>query len=615
VDNRSKPRTIWIALALYAATFLAYIPALSAGFVWDDNDWLTQNPAVTGEDGWTSIWTGQARLQYYPMLFSAFRVQHALWGLNPAGYHAVNVLLHATTAILLGMLLKRLDLRGAWWAAFAFALHPIHVESVAWVTELKNVLSGAFVVGSMLVFAQAIRTLRFDRARYGLAIVLFVAAVLSKTAVATAALILPILCYRSRGAFRASDLKLAAPFIAVGVAVGWITVRLEQGLAAVVGADFSFSWIERLLIGSRALFFYPYKLIVPHPLVFNYPRWDLSGWDAWIWPPVAVAAVLLAAVAWRRGHRGTVSALAIYALTIAPALGLFDVYAFRYSFVADHFAYLASIGLLVLVVGFLVRRLPGRPKQRLAIGFGLLATLAVMTWNQAHAYHDRTTLWEHTLRYNPDSWLAHHSLALEALDAQRTEPAIFHFDEALRCKPGSIESLTGRAMLRTRQSEFDAALSDLDRALELAPEYPQARLHRGLVRNRVGRWDGAIVDLDLFLAANPGNVDALGARAESHVRLGRFSEGISDLDAAIAAGGPPGMIVDRGVARVAAGDLEGAARDAELARGIDAVAARGWELEGVVWFRRGDTERACRILRQACDLGECRVWEGTCKKL
>jgi tetratricopeptide (TPR) repeat protein len=167
-------------------------------------------------------------------------------------------------------------------------------------------------------------------------------------------------------------------------------------------------------------------------------------------------------------------------------------------------------------------------------------------------------------------------------------------------------------MLRIRQSRYDDALVDLDRALELAPAYPQARLQRGIARTHLGRWEDAIADLDLFLAANPGTIAALGPRAEAHVRLNRFADGIADLDTALAAGGPPEMLVDRGFARVAAGDLDGAAGDAELAKTIAAVAGRGWELEGVVWFRRGDTETACRTLRRACDLGQCRVWEGTC---
>nr|NIL99892.1 tetratricopeptide repeat protein [Acidobacteriota bacterium]NIM62356.1 tetratricopeptide repeat protein [Acidobacteriota bacterium]NIO58259.1 tetratricopeptide repeat protein [Acidobacteriota bacterium]NIQ29288.1 tetratricopeptide repeat protein [Acidobacteriota bacterium]NIQ86731.1 tetratricopeptide repeat protein [Acidobacteriota bacterium] len=522
MGERSSRRTIPIVLALLAATFVAYLPALSGGFIWDDNDWVTENPAVTGEQGWAAIWTGEARLQYYPLLFSAFRVQHVLWGSNPVGYHTVNVLLHALTAILLGLLLVRIDLRFPWWIAFAFALHPVHVESVAWITELKNVLSGALGMGSMLAFAHAVRTKRIYPTLYVVALALFTAAVLSKTAVATALFVLPALVYLRRGRFRPADAMPLIPFAAVGVALGWIAVSLERGMAAVVGTDFGFSWTERLLIASRAVFFYPYKLVVPYPLVFNYHRWELTGWQAWAWPPLALAGLIVCFVAWRRGYRTTVLALAVYGVLVAPALGLFDVYWFRYAFVADHFAYLASIGILALASELLGRHLPGTARQRAAIGVGLLATLGVLTWNQTHAYRNTTSLWTHTIEHNPDSWLAHHSLALEALDDDRPDIASRHFDEALRCKPGAAESLTGRAMLRIRETGYADALADLDRAIELVPNYPQARLQRGIARARLGRWQAAIDDLEPFLAANPGTVTALAARAEAYVRLGRF---------------------------------------------------------------------------------------------
>jgi len=250
-------RTPWIVAALVAATLIAYLPALSSGFVWDDNDWVTEHPVVTGEQGWSEIWTGQTRFQFYPVLFSAWRIQHALWGLNPVGYHAVNILLHAATAVLLGLFFTRLGLRGAWWIAAAFALHPVHVESVAWVTELKNVLSGALVVGSALLFLTATQGKTVARGRYALALVLFVAAMLAKTAVAAAAVLLPIVLYLKRDRFETRHLTLAAPFVAVGVVLRWIAVRLEQGRAAAMGADFAFTWLDRVLIGTHALFFYP----------------------------------------------------------------------------------------------------------------------------------------------------------------------------------------------------------------------------------------------------------------------------------------------------------------------------------------------------------------------
>ncbi len=618
MGERSTRRTPLIVLGLLAATFVAYIPALSAGFIWDDNDWLTENPAVTGEQGWASIWNGEARLQYYPLLFSAFRVQHALWGLNPAGYHTVNVALHALTAILLGFLLVRLELRFPWWIAFAFALHPIQVESVAWVTELKNVLSGALVMGALLSFTRALQAQRWDPRHYGIALLLFVAAVLSKTAVATAAFVIPIIGYRLRGGFRWADLKRTAPFVAFGAVLGVIAVRLERGMAALAGGDFDFTWVERVLIGTHAFFFYIFKVIRPGEHIFTYPRWDLDAREAWVWPPLAALAIAIAVAFWFSRHRAAVPALAVYVVMIAPALGLFDVYWFRYSFVADHFAYLAMVGILILVIEGLGEygwETPsGWSRVSKPVGVVFLIVLGWLTWNQATAYRDPTTLWTRTIEDNPDSWLAHHSLALEGLDEGRPDLATRHFNEALRCKPDSVESLTGRAMLLLSQHRYPEAHQDLDRALAINPTYPQARLQRGIVRARQGLWEEAIADLDPFLAANPYTVEALQVRAEAHVRLKRFDEGIADLNAAIDSGGPPGLIIDRGVARIAAGDLEGAAEDAELAKTIESVAARGWELDGVVRFRQGAAPaHVCEALRRACDLGECRVWQGTCQ--
>jgi tetratricopeptide (TPR) repeat protein len=575
-------RRPWIVAALVAATLIAYLPALSAGFVWDDNDWVTEHPVVTGERGWSEIWTGQTRFQFYPVLFSAWRVQYALWGLDPAGYHAVNILLHAATAVLLGLFFTRLDLRGAWWIAAAFALHPLHVESVAWITELKNVLSGALVVASALLFLAATEGKSVARGRYALALLLFVAAMLAKTAVAVAAVLLPIVLYLKRDRFETRDLILAAPFVAVGGVLGWIAVRLEQGMAAAMIADFAFSGLDRVLIGTHALFFYPLKLIVPAPLIFNYPRWDLAAWQAWVWPLAAVAALAAAVLFWRRGHRGPVCALAAYGVLVAPALGIFDVYAFRYSFVADHFVYLASIPLIALVVEMLTRRIPGRRRQRLTIGIGLILVLGVLTWNQTHAYKDRTSLWTHTLARNPDSWLAHHSIALEALNQGRTGVAAIHFEEAIRCKPEAAESWTGRAQLHLEQGNAGDAMADLDRALELAPAYPQARLERGQLSVELGRYEEAIADLDLFLAANPGVVDALVSRAEANARLDRVDDALADLDAAVRAGGSSELV------------------------------AVGHELQGAALVTRGRIEEGCAELRRACDRGRCAAWQAAC---
>ena len=516
--------SVSILLGLLGLTFLAYVPALSAGFVWDDNDWLTENPAVTDAGGLARIWSGEARLQYYPLLFTVFWIEYHLWGLAPAGYHAVNIFFHACNAFLLGLVLRRLEIRGGWWIAVLFAVHPVHVESVAWITELKNVLSGFFYLSAGLAFLIFDQTRR--RGLYVLSLALFACAMLSKTAGVTLPFALALLLLWKKRRLDREDLVRLVPFAVVAAGLAMVTVFLEEGMIDVVREDFGFSWVERIAIAGRALLFYPQKLLLPYPLIFNYPRWDLEA-GAWslAWPVLVVVSIVAVLVAlWRRGNRGIVCAAGFYAVTILPALGFFNVYAFRYSFVADHFQYLAGIGILVLIVQAALalgrRAAPGRAGPGRALGSAVVLFLIMLTWNQARAYRDLPALWQDTLAKNPDSWIAHHNLALHYMELGEQEQALEHFDEAIRCKPRAAESYTGRGLAQARRGALARALEDLDRAVELNPIYPLARLNRGHLLVEVMRFEAAIQDLSVFLDANPDHAPAYVSRGRARLGLG-----------------------------------------------------------------------------------------------
>ena len=606
----------WL-FAITALTVVCYLPALDAGFIWDDNDWLTENPQVTEPGGLVEIWSGAERLQYYPVLFTAFRIEFLLWGLNPTGYHVVNVVLHALNAFLLGWLLYRLRIRGAWWVALLFAVHPVHVESVAWITELKNVLSGFFYLAALHWFVRSDE--QEDRAGFLLSLLCFATATLTKTATVTLpAVLLLILVWKKRSLTR-TDFYRLAPFFLVGGALAAVTVQLEKGLVAVVQQDFAFSWLERLGIAARALFFYPWKLLVPWPLIFNYPRWNVSAF-AWSSSAAITAALLLAAalvLLWKRGRRGTVCAVLFYVVTIFPALGFFDVYAFRYSFVADHFQYLASIGLLILLVQAglqLADRAAGRDAvwPRIAGGCVVLL-LAGLSFAQSRAYRDLPTLWRDTVAKNPNSWIGHHSLALHFKDRGSMEEALRHADEAIRCKPGSAESHTARALIHAAREEPDRALVDLNRAVELDPSYPQARLERARVLLAVKRAADALADLELFLSTNPDYAPALHDRGRARVLLGRYEAALSDLDRAILLGAGPAARIDRGSVHAQLRRFDLARADAEAAIRLDGEDARAHLLLGVVeQMERGDRSAACAAWRRACELGDCRYFEQRC---
>lgn len=462
--ERSSARRPGLALVL--VTLVAYVPALGAGFIWDDDKYLTENPELADLAGLARIWVPGHTPQYYPAVFTTFWLEEKLFGLAPAGYHAVNVLLHAANALLVWRLARRLALPGAWFLAAAFALHPVHVESVAWVTERKNVLSALGYLGAMLLY------LRFEEERgprrwltYGGALLAFVLALLAKTVTCSlpAALILVFLWQQKSLTLR--RLAPLAPMFALGFALALHTVYIERTQVGADGPEFDFSPGERVLIASRALLFYPVKLLVPWPLVFVYPRWELAAERvASYWPTLVVLAGGAATLAgWRRGRRGPALALAFYAGTVFPALGFVDVYPMRYSFVADHFQYLASLGVLALVVGTGATRAANAARARNA-GAAVLLVLGALTWRQTHVYADAETLWRATIQANPRAWMAHGNLA----------------------------------KLLSERGENEAALASATRGLEHASSAraaDQVRLNRALVLGKLGRYAEALEEL------------------------------------------------------------------------------------------------------------------------
>ena len=386
-DNSLKPadpapvlswrRDFGAAALVFAATLIAYFPALRGGLIWDDDFHVTK-PLLRSLHGLGLIWfhVGETP-QYYPLLHSAFWVEHRLWGDAVLGYHLVNVLLHATSACLFGLILKkllvervapnplvglsgRISVLGATRSTFLgtplvgallFALHPVCVESVAWISEQKNTLSTVFYLLSALAF------LEFDRTRkwagYFLATGLFVLALLSKSVTATlpAALLVVFWWQRGRLSWK-RDIAPLLPWLAIGAASGLFTAWVEKFSIRATGAEFSLTAVQRCLVAGRVIWFYLGKLAWPVDLTFIYPRWVIdasAGWQ-YLFPLAFVALVAALALTCRR-TRGPLAALLLFAGSLAPVLGFFNVYPFRYSFVADHFQYLATLGIFGAVAG------------------------------------------------------------------------------------------------------------------------------------------------------------------------------------------------------------------------------------------------------------------------
>jgi len=464
-----------LALLLGAAVLAAYRPALTGSLLWDDAAHLTAG-ALQGWDGLRRIWFEPgATQQYYPVLHSAFWLEHRLWGEAVTGYHLVNMAWHALSACLIVLVGQRLAMRGAWIAGFLFALHPVHVESVAWISEQKNTLSLVFALLATLAW------LRFDASRatrhWALAFALFALALGAKTVTATLPGALLVVAWWRHGTIspRRDALPLV-PWIALGIAAGLGTAWMEHHVIGAAGAEFALSPVQRLLLAGRAVWHYLAAFCWPAGLMFTYPRWriDPRAAVAWLYP-AALIALAVALFHLRHRTRAPLAALLAFVGSLFPALGFIDVYPFRYSYVADHFQYLANIPLAMLAGAGIVwvSDRTATPMERRLLSLatnGLLLVLGLLTWRQATHYRDEEMLYRTTLAANPDSWMAHHNLGrLMSRKPGGLEEAITHFEAAIRLKPDHARAHFSLGVALQRAGRATEAIPHFEAAIRLEP--------------------------------------------------------------------------------------------------------------------------------------------------
>jgi tetratricopeptide (TPR) repeat protein len=530
-----------LGAVLVLATSLAYGPALRGGFVWDDDGYVTENPLLVAPDGLRRIWLSPTEIhppQYYPLTYTTLWLERRLWGLEPRGYHLTNVVLHTTNALLLWALLARLAVPCAWLAAAVFALHPVHVESVAWVTERKNVLSGAFALAAALVYLRA-------RPRSGawgptLAALLFLGAMLSKSVVCTLPGALLVVAWWQRGRIVRRDVGGVLPMLVVAVPLALLTVWMERTRGGAVGPDWDLTLVERVLVAGRALWFYLGKLVWPRDLAFTYPRWTIDSGVAWQWAfPVAAVAVA-AALHLLRGRlgRGPLAAALYFGGTLLPALGFFNLYPMRYSFVADHFAYLASIGPIALAAALATRvtgALRGGAGRAVATGgaAALLLALGTLTWERSRVYESRETLWRDTLAKNPGAWLAHNNLGAELFARGDTEGALAHYREALRLRPDAAEAQNNAGNALLRLGKTADAVAHYREALRLRPVYAEAHTNLGLALAADGRSDEAFSHFTAAVRIRPAPPEAHYYLANALLERGEVDEAVTHYREAI----------------------------------------------------------------------------------
>jgi protein O-mannosyl-transferase len=499
-------RREWVlGVVLCFVTLISYQPAWHGAPIWDDDRHITR-PELRSLDGLARMWTHLgATQQYYPLTHSIFWLEYHLWGDSPTGYHMVNILLHVASALLLVRILGFLRVPGAWLAGALFALHPVQVESVAWITELKNTLSGVFF------FLAALAYLLFDcerkRSRYACAAAFFIAGLMTKSVIATLPVSLLAVLWWKRGAIAwKKDIVPLLPFFAVGIASGLFTAWVEHKFIISEDAQaFTFSFIERCLIAGRAFWFYLAKIVRPIDLIFVYPRWliDHAVWWQYLFPLSGLALFFLF---WgmRRRMRAPLTAFLYFAATLFPVLGFFNVYPFRYSFVADHFQYLACVAPLAMAAAGIERMFSQWVRFLKPFGYAILmVTLCVLTWKQCGMYIDSETLYRATVLKNPGCAMAHHNLGVLLADAGRADEALLHYRTSVEIRPDFAESWNNLGKELLLIGQFSEAETDLRKALSINPKMAEAHNNLGILLEKTGRKAEAMDHYRKALEINP----------------------------------------------------------------------------------------------------------------
>ena len=528
-------RDWFFCLILAAVTMLAYQPAWHGGLLWDDDQCVTPRELRT-LDGLGRIWlVPRAAGQYYPLLFSSYWLQQRLWGDSTTSYHLVNLLLHIGCVVLVLKILRFLRVPGAELAAIIFALHPVNVETVAWISERKNTLSGVFALAATLWY------LKFDdrrtRQTYAFALGLFLLGLLSKTAIVALPLAWLVILWWKGGAISLRrDVVPVVPFLFLSAAAGLMTSWVEYGNMGYRSKVLDLSLLDRCLIAGRAFWFQLSKLLWPSNLMFVYRRWDINPalWWQYLFP---IGVLVLLLILWnvRRWSRAPFAGVLIYLLLLLPSLGFLNIYFFIYSFVADHWQYLACLGIITPCASGIVLLTERLKRWQAWLEPGVTLVIAgllfVVTSHQSRMYTDIETLYRTTIARNPACWMAQVNLGNILYKVNRIPEAMDLFKQASEIKPAVAHYSLGNAFMgKGRTSD---AIREYQQALRIDPDYAEAHNNLASALLLTGRTSDAIAEFEQALRINPGYAQAHNNLANALVQTGRASEAIDHYKKAL----------------------------------------------------------------------------------
>ncbi len=614
--------SLMIYLALGVMTLAVYGQVFTFDFVnIDDNIYVTQNKHLqSGLSAAGIVWalsTTYAEF-WHPLTWLSLMADYQFYGLNAGGYHITNLILHILSTWLLFWLFCRMT--GALWksafvAAF-FALHPLHVESVAWISERKDVLSAFFWMLTLCLYVYY--TEKPAIKRYLPVLFSFVLALLSKPMVITLPVIMILLDYWPLARFRVGSesqkgnmflwqLKEKWPFFVLSVVFSIITVLAQHKTG---GRDISFSLISRVDNAIIALMTYLEKTLWPHHLAVFYPfPLEISATQVMValLLTIAITAVSVAAV---KRLPPLFTGWAWFVITIAPVIGIIPIGDFA---MADRYHYLPSIGLAVMAGWGIPYGLPSRPMRKsflLPAGMIVLTLMALFSWRQCGYWENNRKLLTHTLEATKNNYLAHINFGSELLAAGKMQEAIYHYNKAHDVMPDNILIYNNRGKAYAGLSRYESAIQDFTEAIRSKPDYADSYYNRGVMYHQFGQYPLAVQDFTKAIRLQPDNALAYFNRGNSYISLNRHQEAIHDLSQAIVLKPDyADAYNNRAFIYFSQGRHQEAIGDYSRAIALKTDYADAYNNRAFVYLNRGDMASGCRDAKKACALGNCATWQ------
>ncbi|MFM8634178.1 MAG: tetratricopeptide repeat protein [Planctomycetia bacterium] len=539
--NHRRLRAILIQAALIVLAGLwIYSPTYHGDWLWDDDVVLTNNPTVLSGSlaGLVKLWVNPDGLDYFPLSYSAFWLQAMVFGPQSTGYHVTSILLHIASGLLLWALLGKMKIPGAWVTAFAFTIHPVCVESVAWVAETKNTLSLALFLASCIFWVgQDDEVPGPKRERlYLCSLAFFLLAMFAKTSVVAMPVLTLLYAWWKRGTVTMQDAVRAAPMFLISIVLGIITMQYQWGRAIGVEGVPVGGIDSRIATAGMAILFYLVTIVWPVHLLPIYPRWDVDPPKAWQFLPL----ILIGGAAWwlwknraTPWGRNAILAFGFFLLMIAPVLGLVDISYMRITWVADHFLYLPMIGPLALFVAAAAVWLGKRNERErtvfAAMAAGLMVFLAANSYFYAINWMDEDHLWEHTLASNHEAWQAHNRLGVRKLNRNDLDGAYYHFRNSSRIRPDLGETKNNLGVVLSKKGRIDDAIKAYEEAAQASPQILGIHFNLADAYLQVGKLTEARDYFEKLLEAQPSNAVFLHKHAIALFKLGEKEKAIAEL--------------------------------------------------------------------------------------